>query len=211
MLDRMKAFPALALALALSACQHVTPPPAPEAEAAHEQERLLKAQFEPIDVLLARSLEVQRAQFMWGLQGYPSVEAVRDGAKSSVILRYWGHEYRAPLPPGVWESLAADAPRAFHPEATAASRKRDRRDGPCHSWHRLEAALDGRILRATASPCVNAPQAPALAYADRLARLAIDNVAICKADRGTADTAHALRACGARMGPPTADYRKLFD
>jgi len=201
-------------------CQSVEPafvPPTVAERAAEEhrdeQRRLIRAGFAPLEVLAAQGLEVQRVDPMWGLLDYPSVELTRDRAGTvTVRLKYWGHERGQSVPAEVWESLAARAPAAFRPADPEALRRRDRevvrRYGHCHSWHRLEAVLAGAELRITASPCMGDLQRASLAYADALARIAIDYIELCEPARQLDEIYRALEACGRRFGPPTDEYRQ---
>ena len=193
-------------------CQSVGP--GYEATAAErafqEQRRLSRAGFAPLEVLTAQGLEVQRVDPMWDLLDHPSVELTRDRAGTvTVRLKYWGHEREASVPAGIWEGLAARAPAAFRPADPDALRRRDRQSGYCHSWHALEAVLAGVEQRITASPCMGDLQRDSLAYADALARVAIDHIELCEPDRQTVDIVRALRDCGRRFGGPTEEYRQL--
>lgn len=52
-------------------------------------------------------------------------------------------------------------------------------------------------------------QRDSLAYADALARVAIDYIKLCEPDRQTVDIVRALRDCSRRFGGPTEEYRQL--
>lgn len=211
----MRLFVTAGVLLLLSACQsaggsapRLTEGQTTEAQY-YERRRLVRAQFDPLTDLAAAGLEVQRADLMWDLLGHPSVELTRDKDLTvRISLKYWGHERTQVVPGEVWAELAAQASDAFvAPDQTTLERRR-REVSYCHSWHELEAVIGGQPMRITASTCLGDLQQASLDYADALARLAIDSIPLCEADRATASIYLALRACGDRFGPPTEQYKE---
>jgi hypothetical protein len=210
------AFPGLVLLLVASLLQPAAKANStmPTADDALQRRMLAKAGFEPLEALARKGIEVQRAAYMIALLDRPSVEIRRtpDGAVV-VSLRNLGNEATQALAPQVWTSLAERSGAAFvEPDPAKLRkvyRKLIRRYGYCHSWTDLEALIGGASRRITGSICFRELEAPSLAYADAMARIAVDHISVCEPDRDELDPVEALRKCAGRLGPATPEYRAI--
>jgi hypothetical protein len=203
--------------LLLAACAPSAPLlVSPEERERYERRRLAMAGFETLEALAGRGIEVQRVDPMWGLQEYPSVELRRDASgQVTISLNFWGHTRTVIASSALWERFAARSEEAFaepdRREAMRRDRQVTRRSGYCHSWHVLELSAGGQFRRITATPCYGDLQATSLAYAEDLARAAIEQVDVCQAERQVVEIAQALWQCGRHFGGPTPEHRLIVD
>lgn len=206
------------LALSLASCATDQPVKQPvgvesqSAEKAYREERRLRlAGFEPLEMLTAKGLEVQRVDPMWDLLDYPTVELVRshDG-KVAIFLRYLGREQKGSVNTDEWNRLALMTPGAFTPVTDKAISKH-LKNSYCHAWHDVEASFAGKTMTARVSPCSGELQKAGLAYAEALFRLAIDSIGMCESERANPDSKRALWDCGRKFAPPTEQYKTFYN
>ena len=195
----------------IAGCQPTISPELPAGEIEREeQRRLAMADFEPLEILAARGLEVQRVDFLYELFGYPSVELVRTPeGEVTLRLNYLGHTDTAVVEPVVWERLQAMADGgALSPPDQREERRRRRRIFRCHAWHTVETLIAGRRQRLVPTPCLGDLYERSLAYVDAVGRAAVEHLPRCAPFR-SAPTDDALLNCGRTFGPQTDEYRAL--
>lgn len=203
-------------AFAVCACQSAPQPITISAaeEAASVQRRLAYAGFEPIDALVARGLEVQRADFLFDIICcQPSAQLTRDAAGEIVVtLHYQGHRESAVADPRLWDALAARvmAGALARPDEREA-RRRIRRVTACHTWHVIEARFGAQRHNLAASRCLGDLQARALDYATAIARAAVDTLPRCGPWRGEPVADRALELCAQSFGGPTEAFREMHN
>lgn len=179
-------------------------------QAKREDRRLGKAGFEPLATLSAKGVEVLRVDPMWDLLDYPSVELARDRTGTiTIFLRFRGHKRSQQVSPETWVRIANLAPQAFAPVDAKRLSQARRKIGYCHVWHELETNMAGQPMRETVSPCLGQLQKTGVDFAETLARVAIDNIDLCEAERSELSIERALAKCGSKFGPTTENFRLI--
>ncbi len=200
----------------LSACSKVpttTSQLSAEEEKEEQHERYVRTGFAPTADLIAKKVEVQRAEFMIGLEYLVSVELRRASqGQPTVTLHSGGNRRTAAIPVGEWLDLASNKLSAFRSISTQKARKREeviRREGAyCHYWTTIETTLGLIARRQDIDLCYGNFQPVAHLYAERIARVVLARIPDCAPQRAIPITQDALEGCAISLGPETETYKR---